>query len=115
MDHRNKKERKKTQELKRVLSKETAGLSDPESSLKTRENKAGIFQVYDKFCERKHGLMGYESMTKFLENFQRQKKVDCSGEDKDENYKKDNVENDDKKQEAVHSVMRVSFFKSFTN
>ena len=116
MDHRNKKERKKTQELKRVLSqKETSGLLEPESSLKTRENKAGIFQVYDKFCERKHGLMGYESMTKFLENFQRQKKVDCSGEDKDENYKKDNVENDDKKQEAVHSVMRVSFFKSFTN
>ena len=109
MDHRNKKE------LKKSHSRETA---EPEinSGLKTiGEKKAGIFQVYDYFCEKKHGLMGYESLTKFLENVQCQKKVDCSGGDnKNENYIQDNIENDDndedKTQEVLHSVMKVSFF-----
>ena len=115
MDHRNKKELKKSHSLK-----ETA---EPEinSGLKTiGEKKAGIFQVYDYFCEKKHGLMGYESLTKFLENVQCQKKVDCSGGDnKNENYIQDNIENDDndedKTQEVLHSVMKVSFFKIFYN
>ena len=110
MDHRNKKERKRTREINTQLSSSPtqAGLLEPDSSLKTRENKAGIFQIYDKFCEKKHGLMGYESLTKFLEKFQRQK-VDCSG-DKDVN-KEDNVKNgnEDKEQEALQTVMRVSF------
>ena len=71
--------------------------------------------MYDYFCEKKHGLMGYESLTKFLENVQCQKKVDCSsGGNKNENYMKDNIENDenneDKTQQALHSVMKVSLF-----
>ena len=114
MDHRNKKERKRTREINtQPSSSPPASLLEPDSSLKTRENKAGIFQVYDKFCEKKHGgqhgLMGYESLTKFLEKFQRQK-VDCSG-DKDVN-KEDNVKNgnEDKTHEALQTVMRVSFF-----
>ena len=94
MDHRNKKERKRTREINtQPSSSPPASLLEPDSSLKTRENKAGIFQIYDKFCEKKHGglhgLMGYESLTKFLENVQCQKKVDCSsGGNKNENYLK---------------------------
>ena len=110
MDHRNKKERKRTREITTQLSSSPpSSLLEPDSSLKTRENKAGIFQIYDKFCEKKHGLMGYESLTKFLEKFQRQK-VDCSG-DKDVN-KEDNVKNgnEDNTHEALQTVMRVSFF-----